>query len=86
MMLVPTPPPILCMKSRRQKEVKTADAFLASTNSFVIAEVLEMQIHSKYYSKEHISSESLRGHNFLSRIFLVSVHCKRATRVLTDVE
>lgn len=87
MVLVPTGPPILLMKNRRQKEVETADVFLAPVNSFVIAETLEMRVLSKHYSKEQTFSESLRGLDFLPRLFIMH-QCirKGATRVATDVE
>ena len=87
MMLVPARPPILCVKNRRSKKVETADIFLTSVNSFVIAETLEIRVHSKYYSKERTFSESLRVPNFLSRLFIMcQCICKGATKVATDVE
>lgn len=87
MVLVPTRPLILCLKKRRQKEVETADAFVASVKSLVIAEILEMRMHSKYYSKEKTFSESLRGLNSLFKLFITcQCICKGDTRVTTDMQ
>lgn len=72
-----------CTKSRSQKEVETADAFLAPVKSF--EDILEMQMNSKYYSNEQTSSESLRQPNFPSGLFIKCI-CEGASRVLTDLE
>lgn len=73
------------VKSRSQEEVETADASLASVESF--EDILEMQMHSKCYSNEQTSSESLRQTNFPSGLF---IECwwifEGATRVVTDLE
>lgn len=73
-----------CVKSRSQKEVETADAFLASVKSF--EGILEVQMHSKYYSNEQ-TSESLRQPNVPSGLFIKCwCVCEGASRVLADLE